>query len=320
MKKYLILFLVIISIPTFCNAQKKSKKAKIVTITGSWQIQLLNTVSRADAEKQVLNLATINALENKFGKVIIQGNSTYIKNITNGEETKSQTSFNMIANTTVAGEVVEILDKTYEDIESYDDKNKKRIDIKCIVKLKARKKIQPTIEFETYPLGCTDKKCKTTDFKNNDDFFMYFKSPVSGYLTIFLDDTEESFRLLPYQNMSSKYEGGMPIKADKEYFLFSNNPKFNYNEDSDFEEDTYQLTTENVKDLNRLFIIFSKNPLNKPNLETDIKKDLLSDREVKQGFSVPSSLPSEKFQQWLIKHNSVRTDIQTMPIDISISK
>lgn len=320
MKKLIIILTLIISLPFLCLSQRKTKKTKIVTIKGSWQIELLNTMSRAEAEEQVTNLAIINALENEFGKVVIQGNSTYVKNNTDGEKIQSQTSFNMIANTTVAGEVVEVLEKNFEDIESFDDNKTKRIDIKCTVKIKARKKIKTPIEFEAFPLGCTDKKCKTTEFKNYDDFYMYFKSPISGYLTIFLDDSEESYRLLPYQNTNSKYEGGMPIKADKEYYLFSTDPKYNYDHNPDFEEDTYQLTTEGIKDLNRLFIIFSKSPLNKPSLEKNINKESLSDKTIEQGFSIPSSLSSEKFQKWLIKNNSIRNDMQIMPIDISITK
>ena len=62
----------------------------------------------------------------------------------------------------------------------------------------------------------------TDVFKNNDDFFLYFKSPVNGYLTIFLFDiaANQAYCMLPYQDSGS---GSYPITFGQDYYFFSPN-------------------------------------------------------------------------------------------------
>jgi hypothetical protein len=49
---------------------------KIVTSKGSAQIEIPDNLSRNEVKSKVRELATIDALERAFGRVIIQGNST----------------------------------------------------------------------------------------------------------------------------------------------------------------------------------------------------------------------------------------------------
>ena len=67
-----------------------------------------------------------------------------------------------------------------------------------------------------------DKELATDVFKNNDDFFLYFKSPVNGYLTIFLFDiaANQAYCMLPYQDSGS---GSYPITFGQDYYFFSPN-------------------------------------------------------------------------------------------------
>jgi hypothetical protein len=105
----------------------------------------------------------------------------------------------------------------------------------------------------------------------------------------------------------------MPVLADKEYIFFSDKPEHNYFEDDFFAEDTYSLTSETEKDLNELYVIFSKQPLNKPFLNEAgnamNKIDLL-----------PRVVESNIFKEWLIKIQQTRTDIQIIKEIISIEK
>ena len=297
---------------------------KIMTVTGEAQIELTKDKSRLDIENRVRELATVNALEKAFGRVVIQGNSTYLTNINTGEKAETKSVFNMIANTSVKGEVLEILEENFTDVPGYKYINgiKTNVtEVKCDIKIKAIELIAPSIEFTAFPLGCLNIDCKKTSFRENDDFYFYFSSPLSGYLSIFLDDGENSFRLVPYRNMPSKYECGMPVKADKEYFLFTDHPAFNYFKEEENLVDTYQLFTESMEDMNRIFIIFCRNPINKPRLQKDIDKELLSDKEIKEGYQIPGSLRSEDFQRWLNKNRSYGgKDMQVDIIDITISK
>ncbi len=309
--KLLIIF--IIFFPLILSAQKKD----IVTTEGTAQIELLKTKSQLDTEKEAEELATINALERAFGKVIIMGNSTYIKNLNTGKQTETMSVFNMLANTMVKGEVIEVINKKFTDIpgiKTIDGKKINITEVKCDIKIKAKELSEPPIDIISFPLACKNIRCETTSFYDNDILYLYFKSPSSGYLSVFLDDNKNSFRLLPYQNMPVKYEDGMPISADKEYILFSTDHEHNYIDDKDFIEDTYLLDAESAQDMNRLFIIFSKRPLNKPELKDNTKF------EKSQGYTLPKALKSEDFQNWLQKNRIFRKDIQVKMIDITISK
>lgn len=318
MKKITILNILFILSPFILLSQQKVKTS------GEAQVELTENRSRQDVKKEAKDMATVNALERAFGSVIIQGNSTYISNVNTGEKTETNSVFNMIANTSVKGEVVEVISEKYEDVKGYKVIEGKKIevtDILCKITIKARELAEPPVDFTTFPLACTNINCKTTSFAENDDFFLYFLSPITGYLSVYLDDKGYSQRLLPYKNMPVEYESGMPVKADREYVFFSKKPEHNYFEDKDFEEDVYTLYSDSKKDINRLFIIFSKTPLNKPKLVSNVKTGQLTKQELDEGYTMPKTLKSENFQKWLNKNRSYREkDMQVDIIDITITK
>jgi len=318
MKKIIILNILVILSPFILFSQKTVKTS------GEAQVELTETRSRQEVKKEVRDMATVNALEKAFGRVIIQGNSTYISNINTGKKTETNSVFNMIANTSVKGEVVEVISENYEDIKGYKVVEGKKVEIteiKCEITLRARELTEPPIDFATYPLACTNLKCRTTSFMENDDFFLYFLSPISGYVSVYLDGGEYSQCLLPYKNMPVEYESGMPVIADRGYIFFSRQPEHNYFEDEDFEEDVYTLYSDSKKDIHRLFIIFSKTPLNKPKLENNVQIEQLTEQEMAEGYTMPKALKSEDFQKWLNKCRSYRKkDMQVDIIDITITK
>jgi hypothetical protein len=259
--------------------------------------------SRLEVNNKLRELATIDALEKAFGRVIIQGNATYITNLQTGREVQTNTVFNTIANTSVKGEVQRIVDEKFIDIEGFktvDGKREKILEIKCDIELMAREIVTPPITFTSFPLGCLDEKCRTTAFKDNDKFYLFFSTTMSGYLTVYLDDKEISQCLYPHYKMTLEFEGGVPVEADKKYFLFS---------DVD-----YYLFTSSLQDMNRLFIIFSKTPLNKPSLRYNPKED-------EKGYIFPKSISSEGFQRWLNSYRSIgRDNVQVEIVDITITK
>ncbi|MEI7981235.1 MAG: hypothetical protein WCI71_06250, partial [Bacteroidota bacterium] len=191
------LLFILLFIPNLMMGQED----KIVRAGGTAQVEFPDSKSRSQVEKEAEELATTNALEQAFGRAVIQGNSTYLKNITTGKETETSTTFNMIANTMVKGEVIEILDRKFEEVKgirTIDGKKGEIRELKCEVYIKARELSESVVDFESYPLSCTNPGCRTTTFKNNDPLYLYFKSPKSGFLTVFLDDGKECQRLLPY--------------------------------------------------------------------------------------------------------------------------
>lgn len=314
-----MLFLItIMHFPQIVYAQKG-----IIRVSGSAQEEVTKLQSQLEIENEVKNQAIINALEKAFGRVIIQGNSTYISNLRTGQEVETNTVFNTIANTYVQGEVIEIVNEEYTRVSSFKTINGKSepvLEIRCDITIRARKVETSPIDFKSFTLSCPDAKCKTTSFKDKDHFYIYFTSPVSGYITIYLDDNTICQCLYPHYNMTVGFDSGVPVEADKEYILFSDKPEHSYFPDKNIIPVIYELFANSSFDMNRLFIIFSTNPLNKPFLK-DVSESLLERKEYENGYRLPKSLPSEDFQRWLNSYRSYkRSDVQVSIIDISISK
>jgi len=316
-KKAILQFLLIV-LPFILNAQDD----RIKIIEGEGQAEFPDYKSRQQVEKEAEEMAIINALENEYGRVIIQGNSTYIKNLRTGEMVETTTSFNSIANTYVKGEVIEVTDRKFTvvpGIKIIDGRKTEYQELKCTIQLKARALTDAPIAFEAIPLNCYHVKCKTTSFSNNDQLYLYFKSPSTGFLTVFLDDGKKCQRLLPYLGMTNKFEDGVPIAADQEYLLFSGEKDKKYF-DYQGSTDEYIMVAEHVQDQNRLFVVFSTTPIPKPSLKEGIGSEELTENEKRGGWRVPKSLSSEDFQGWLIKNRIHNRNIGVKIIDVTITR
>jgi len=175
-------------------------------------------------------------------------------------------------------------------------------------------------DFEAYPLACTKLNCRTLNFKTEDDLYLFFKSPVAGYLSVFLDDGKDCFKLLPYSLDTLNINSGMPVESQKEYIYFSTEPQFNYNANKFFVEDTYQLTAETPKDINHLYVIFSKNPLNRIDVRKNAEIKILSETEIKKGYSIPQTLTTSSFKTWVNNNINNTKEIVLKDIEITIQK
>lgn len=129
-------------------------------------------------------------------------------------------------------------------------------------------------------------------FKDGDDMYLYFKSPVDGYLAVYIvdyDDNMTTQRILPYDGQK---EGVFRVSADTDYILFS---------EEKATADVKQLVrkcrmrSRTNHDFNQFYIIFSPNPFVKA-LDKSINEDL------------PSVINFRDFQKWLSKNR--RKDIQ----------
>jgi len=281
---------------------------KTVKVKGTAQVEFPDNLTRQEVKRQAEEQATIDALEKAFGRVVIQGNSTYISNVQTGKQIETKSAFNTIANTSVKGEVVEVIKVVFTDLQgnrSIEGKDETFVEIRCDIEIEAREVSTPPVNFTAFTLNCTEERCKTTDFRMDDPLYMSFSSPSSGYISIFIDEEGNTQCLYPYNTMPVEYEGGVPVKADKRYILFTKQPEFHFT--------GYILFTPNPRSINRIFIIFSKTPLNKPSL-SDVKVD-------DAGYKLPKSLKSEDFQRWLNKYRSYeKANVEVDYIDITITK
>ena len=100
----------------------------------------------------------------------------------------------------------------------------------------------------------TDLKFARTDFKNGDDLYLYFQTPVDGYLAVYLFDevTQMVYCLLPYKNST---ESVFQVKKDIPYVFFSAKHGLVNNDLID----EYTMTCNKPIEHNTLYIIFSPN-------------------------------------------------------------
>lgn len=311
MKKTIWFFTILMLSPALLLSQE------LVKTSGEAQLELPEYRTRADVKKEVQEMAIKNGLERAFGTYMIQGNSTYIKNEQTGQKVETSTYFNTVANSYVKGDVVGEVKAEYSDVpgkRTINGKVENYTEIKCVVEFKAKAITTPKIEFTALTLKCPDEKCQTTDFKVDDELYILFSSPVSGYISIFIDEEGTTQCLYPYHTMPAEYEGGVPIEADKRYILFSPKSEFNYFPGKNYLTSPYLVDTRSVIGYDRIFIIFSKLPLNKPSLSEAGKNE-------KGKVILPRELKSEDFQKWLIKcHSFEKGNIEVEHIDITIKK
>ena len=254
-------------------------------------------VSVEDAKRTALERAKIEAIANEFGSIVSQSNSTVVFN-RNGE---FDSQFYSFGGSEVKGEWIETIGEPEYEVQ-YSDRT---LIVKCSVKGKAREIETAVVEFVSKPLrNGTDLKFESTEFRDGDDLYFYFQTPISGYLAVYLlDETIQTvYCILPYKNQSFS---AIPVEADKRYVFFSE-------KDADkiarHLVDEYTLQCENEKEFNTLYILFSPSEIGK---QTGFVSSV-SDK--------PDNIPFKDFKQWLSKILSKDKQLQLKEISITISK
>jgi hypothetical protein len=277
---------------------------KTVKSTGEFQVQLTREMSEASACETCLQQAMVQAIEKAFGRVMIQGNTTLLENINTGETVQTTQTFNMIAESYVNGDWIETLNESCERFE-YEGKPW----VRCEVKGRVQELVRPAYDLNVAALDCTDPGCKTDRFINGEPLYLYFKAPVDGFLTVYLGDPTITQRLLPYSRMPRGMVNAVPVKADEDYILFSA-AKDGFELSTYVDE--YEMYTDKPVDQNRLYVIFSREPLVKPALYAG--QDPGGDN-----LEVPMQLNPQDFQKWLAQQRRYNPDIQVTRLDLMIT-
>ena len=168
-------------------------------------------------------------------------------------------------------------------------------------------------KFIVKPLSCENLPCVTEVYKTGQDFFMYFKAPNDGYVSVYVDIPSEqtTYRLLPYKN--DKNNGSYKVKADVEYFFFSTK-KTTMDIASNVDELKWTLNDNVSVETNKLFVFYSPDkPIIKPILKND--KD---PQKEKQLLDTPLNLRTEEFQRWQQSLRKQNPDIQLQTIYITV--
>ena len=268
---------------------------QIKTVNGEYTYNVPENVDLEKAKLIALDRVKIKLIADEFGTVVSQSNSTSVKN-SNG---KSDINFISVGGSEVRGEWVETIGQP-EFKPSFVDG---QLIINVRIKGKIREIISANVDFKALVLrNGTEDKYEDDNFKNGDDLFLSFTSPVSGYIVAYLVDNEgTAFCLLPYQHQE---QGNVKVNAKERYVFFSEKLS---PQDLKPYVDEYTITCSHTQELNQIYVIFSPNAFVKA---LDGKKE----------ETLPRELSYEDFQKWLAKSRIKDKDMTYKRFTINIRK
>jgi hypothetical protein len=265
---FLLSFVLAVVVESF--AQKMQK------VTATYTYYAPENVTLEEAKRTALDRAKIQAIAGEFGTIVSQNNSTIVSN-QNGQ---SDSRFFSLGGSEVKGEWIET---TKEPI--YNIKYESGMLVVTVeVSGRIREIVSAGIDFTAKILrNGTEEKFESNELRNGDDMFLYFKSPVDGYLAVYLLDetTQEVYCLLPYK---ASGEGAYRIEHDKPYVLFSaKHESVNPNN-----VDEYRMVCSRDEEYNDVYVLFSQNLFAKSQT-----KDMVDIQPRQASF--------ESFQRWFAK-------------------
>lgn len=282
-----LICLLLLITPLFAPCQK------LKTVESEYTYYAPETLSLEQAKEIALERAKIQVIADEFGTVVSQTNYTTIRNA-NGN---SAVDFQSIGYSDLRGEWIETIGNPTYSI-SYSDGMQA---VNVMVKGKIREIKSSYAQIQAKLLrNMPELRFESAEFRNNDDLFVHFISPVNGFLSIYLiDNSETAFCLLPYARQT---DGIFTIEANKEYILFSKS-KATLPDRSIVDE--YVMTCGIAPESNKLAIIFSENPFVK---SSDIG---VSDK-------LPRQLSAADLNHWLAKSRARDTKMQYIEIPFKI--
>lgn len=287
MKHFLVITLTLFSLTVLAQKTK--------TVEGEYTYHAPENVTLEQARRTALERAKIQALADEFGTIVSQTELSRVENV-NG---KSDVNFLSFGGTEVKGEWIETIGEPIYNIR-YEGN---MLVISCSVKGKAREIVSAQIDFTAKVLrNGTEEKFESAEFRNGDDLYLLFQSPVKGYLAVYLMDADgQAFCLLPYR---SQTEGVYPVKANQRYVFF--NERLAPSSERP-QVDEYVMTTDRSSEYNQIYVIFSPNQFVKA-----------VDDNARDGL--PHELKRETFHRWLAKCRKSDKDMNLRIFTITINK
>ena len=284
-----ILILGMLSLSSLLFAQRVEK------VRASYTYHAPENITLEQAKRTALERAKLQAIADEFGTVVSQSNTMLVSN----RNEESSTDFFSLGSSEVRGEWIETIgEPTYEIC--YEQGT---LVVKVIVAGRIREITKAKIDFKAEVLcNGTDLKFARTDFKSGDDLYLYFLSPVDGYLAVYLLDevSRMVYCLLPYKSSS---ESVARIEHDKPYVFFSTE----HAKEKTHCVDEYTMTCSSSMERNTVYLIFSPNKFVKAN--SNNAEELL-----------PQELEFKDFQKWLEKGRIRDREMNVQTKAITISK
>ena len=279
--RYYFLILLFLLISLYSLGQR------VVNICGEYKYIVPENVSLAEAKAIAIERARLTAIANEFGTTVSQTNlaTTHIENGT------TRNDFLSLGETEVKGDWLG--DTKEPEIRPVYENNQLVIYASVCGKVRELKTAEVELRIQIMNNGI-----ETEQFKNNDKVAIRFKSPVNGYVAIFVRDDNAGIVscMLPYENENGK---ARVVKNSKEYiYLSTADPIYPY------QEETILVTNKKIE-FNTFVLVFAETEFAMP----------LSD----MGEFVPE-LSVESFQRWLRRNRMSDKTMQTIEKTIQINK
>ena len=279
--RYYFLILLFLLISLYSLGQR------VENICGEYKYIVPENVSLAEAKAIAIERARLTAIANEFGTTVSQTNlaTTHIENGT------TRNDFLSLGETEVKGDWLG--DTKEPEIRPVYENNQLVIYASVCGKVRELKTAEVELRMQIMNNGI-----ETEQFKNNDKVAIRFKSPVNGYVAIFVRDDNAGIVscMLPYENENGK---ARVVKNSKEYiYLSTADPIYPY------QEETILVTNKKIE-FNTFVLVFAQNEFSMPLSE--------------MGEFVPE-LSVEDFQKWLRRNRMSDKTMQTIEKTIQINK
>jgi hypothetical protein len=265
----------------------------IVKVRGEYTMKQEDNMTRLETLEQVELQAMIHAIDSAFGRVVEQESDIRLKD--------NKVSYNIIGSTRVKADWIRTIKKTF-DISCYPDdvdgQPNAEIWITCRIEGEARKTLpRPDLEVETR--NCPDPSCATCVFQYGDFLYVSFRSPVNGFLSIFIEAGDTTYRLFPYSSMGA--QSYHSVEGDMEYLLFSDDKKYDYF--PGYPADILEMRTTSESEVDIIYIVFSENEA-----EKYFKPSLSAIKAIENDYRMPRSMKTEDFTEWLYETRKSTND------------
>jgi len=292
MKK--LLCLIAILLPFISVAQP------LKTRSGEYTYVVPSNQSLDEARKIALDKAKLKIIEDEFGTAVGVNELSKTTNI----DGVSSSMFLSVGELEVKGEwIATVGEPTVTTIFSGENL---AINVKLTGKIREITSSQVDLEIRILQNGIASKNESDT-FRDKDDIFILFKTPVKGYVAVYHYDSDGVFRLLPYYGQDGS---GVPVKGGVEYLFFEKHStgvalssevsKINK------PESNYKVDCKNSLDLCRYYIVFSPNEFS---IANDVK-----DPET----NIPATVEIGSFQKWMIKAKKQDPDMVVAIRDLTL--
>lgn len=305
--KKILLFILTVLLSGLAHA--RDPKVKTVTFEDNYQIHSKERFE--EARLNAITQAKLKAIEKEFGTSLSQTNYSYISNSNTGEYER----FNSFAKSDVNGEWIESI---YENADPITQNGLNFFHVKIKGKIRELIYNRIPLDWAIMANGTDPQKDKVRNdtFMAGEYLYVYFMSPVDGYLVIYIADCDEEQMvqcLVPYRGVN---EGAMKIEANKPYVFFS---REHADESIKDKVGRIKVNCHNDVDYNRLHILFSPNEFSKT-IDNDAPSAIITDMHGNEIHTLPRQLDFKTFQGWLADTRLRDPDMQNLGVIFKIEK